>query len=333
MSGLPLSAAEVSTIVRAAANGLLRELAPLIERAEVGRLGDDAYPQLERAIHHSLDALATTGLWGPDNRVPSSELWNIAGPVLERSLLINRARTKPRGYAGDYEMLAWIHENRRCDDPLGRLLDRYFQEQAAPQAVRNRMSEISDMIVETARSSTQPVKIGVVGSAFGLDVRDGLRRLSHLDRDRVRLTLLDLDPAAIEYAKQVLQPWLLAPQLTAESGNLFRLATNNRLLNHLNAMDLIVCPGMFDYFDDAQAAVMLACLSKCLTYGGRLVVYQFTWANPTRAYMEWLGNWYLTYRDAGQLRQVATNAGIERGSRIDDEPRSCILALNVWGCR
>src|SRR3989442_509429 len=128
---------------------------------------------------------------GPKNRLPSSELWNVAGHLLQRGWLQNQARTKPRGYAGDYEMLARIYENRLCDDLLGRLFDEYFQAQAAPQAVRNRMAMIADWIVEAASANHGSLRVSIVGSALGLEIREALLRLDEAARARLHVSLLD----------------------------------------------------------------------------------------------------------------------------------------------
>ena len=55
---------------------------------------------------------------------------------------------------------------------------------------------------------------------------------------------------------------------------------------------------------------MLRCLYEQLAPAGRLIVFQFAPHNPTRAYMEWIGNWYLTYRDANALRRLVESAGL-----------------------
>ena len=39
-------------------------------------------------------------------------------------------------------------------------------------------------------------------------------------------------------------------------------------------------------------------------------VFNFAHHNPTRAYMEWLGNWYLLYRSEAELAALATAAEI-----------------------
>ena len=80
----------------------------------------------------------------------------------------NRARTKPRGYAGDHELLARIYSGQLCEDRWGRLFDRYFQDQAAPQAVRNRMRMAAEWIEEVVHAGQPTVRIAIVGSAHGI---------------------------------------------------------------------------------------------------------------------------------------------------------------------
>jgi hypothetical protein len=75
---------------------------------------------------------------GDSENAVSSTLWRIAGPWLKFGSLQWRARKKPRGYAGDFLMLAQIGADRVCGHPLGAAFDRFLQAQAAPQAVRKR---------------------------------------------------------------------------------------------------------------------------------------------------------------------------------------------------
>ncbi len=262
-----------------------------------------------------LAKLRSTGLWGPDNRWPSAELWNIAGPLLERGWLLNRARTKPRGYAGDYELLGRMYGSELCNDPLGRLLDRYFQEDAAPVAVRNRMRMIADWITGEVRQrhaagANPAIRIAIVGSAFGLDVRDALLQLPEEERASVAVTLLDLDPAAVDFARSQLEPLVPSKRLTTASGSILKLPVRPKLAAPLAGTDLLFCPGIFDYLADEEAAAMLRLFYGALAAGGRMTVFQFASHNPSRALMEWIGNWYLIYREEAELRDVVEQAAI-----------------------
>jgi extracellular factor (EF) 3-hydroxypalmitic acid methyl ester biosynthesis protein len=307
---------EMLNVVRPAAEQLAAALA-CSERSinEARRSADAEYESIATAITSCLRRLSDTGLVGLANRLPSSELWNCVGEILCRGWLQNRARTKPRGYAGDYEILAAIYENRRCDDPLGTHFDRYFQEEAAPQAVRNRMHLMRDRIVAAARGwqakvGGEELRVAMVGSAFGLELRDALAILEPAERRKLKFVLLDLDPAALEFARQTLQPWLKPAQVDAIPTNIFRLAARPSLATPLAGSHLLFCPGLFDYLDDDQAVAMLSLFWNCLAPTGQLIVFQFAALNPSRAYMEWLGNWYLTYRDDDELRQLAARSAL-----------------------
>src|SRR5262245_1007266 len=321
------------------------KLEPIQRLVDAAHDREQNYPLVRQVLDDCLVQLAQLNFWGAENRVPSSELWNTAGPMSARGWLQNRARTKPRGYAGDHEMLARIYDQQLCDDPLGRLFDRYFQEQAAPVAVRNRMRMMSDWIVETARwgrgtagtagrppEANRPLHVAVFGSAFGLEIRDALLRLEPSARDGLRVTLLDLDPAAIEFAKQRLMPLLRVDQIVATAANLFRLSDRPQIAGIIHQADLLFCPGLFDYLDDTAAAAMLRALAAQLSPGGRLIVYQFAPHNPTRAYMEWIANWYLIYRDAQQLQSVVAAAGLA-GHRtpVGAEPLGVALYVTIGG--
>jgi extracellular factor (EF) 3-hydroxypalmitic acid methyl ester biosynthesis protein len=303
--------------VRELADELLRELQAVEPLAADPAAGDEPYRLLSSAIDRCLAQLSELNIWGKENKLLSSPLWNVAGHLLSRGWLLDRAYRKPRGYAGDYELLSRIYRNELSADPLGRLIDRYFQEQHAPRAVRHRMAMMADWIVEeaTARhhsplTTHHSLHVATLGSAFGLEVRDALLRLDPSTRQSIHVTLLDVDPAAAEAANRELSPLLPPERLTATSTNLFRLPERPRTAQPLHGADLLFCPGLFDYLDDPAAAAMVRCLYQQLAPGGRLTVFQFAPSDPTRAYMQWFANWYLIYRDQRQLYQIVAAAGL-----------------------
>ncbi len=306
---------KIRQTVVAAAQRLKLALEKAAEQCAQTEAAEAAYRTVRTGMDQCLAELRTTGLVGADNRLPSSELWKIAGQLLEPGWMLYRARIKPRGYAGDYELLGRMYENRLCDDPLGKLLDRYFQEDAAPVAVRNRMRMIAEWIVAEVReraapSATRPIRIAIVGSAFGLDVRDAFVQLTSGERAAVAIALLDLDPAAVEFARAQILPLAAAESVTGVSGSILKLPVRPQLAEPLQGTDLLFCPGIFDYLNDDEAASMLRLFYERLAPGGRMTVFQFAPHNPSRALMEWIGNWYLIYRDELQFRSVANRSAI-----------------------
>ncbi len=132
----PTSESALAETVRTTAHRLLDDLQRVshFTASQHDRALGDAL--VEVALSFCLARLAATGVWGEANRTASSILWHIAGPCLELGWLQHRARFKPRGYAGDEELLTRICRGEECNSDLGRLFDRYFLRQAAPQAVR-----------------------------------------------------------------------------------------------------------------------------------------------------------------------------------------------------
>ena len=268
---------------------------------------------VDAAISQCLYRLAKTGCWGETNRLPSNEFWNIAGPVLELGVLQHRARFKPRGYAGDYQMLHWICTDYRCDHPLGRAFDRYFQHQAAPQAVRSRVRQTASAIVARCLPThAAHWHVVSVGSGAADDIHQAMTLLPPECRSTLRVTLLDLDPEALDFARQRLGPLLPAGAIDCIRENLFRLPQKPGGDKILGSPDFLVCSGLFDYLDDPATTAMLRQFWQRLAHGGLLLAGNFAPHNPTRAYMEWIGNWYLNYRTAEDLQRLAMLAGIPK---------------------
>ena len=265
--------------------------------------------EMSRIMNACLDDLALTNCWGEANRGPSRALWKVAGETLAVGWLQNHARQKPRGYAGDFEMLQKIVDRTLSTDPLGRAFDHFFHEQAAPHAVRARTQLVADRIVQVVRASPrEQVFIWSVGAGPAIDCELACRELSDDERARLVLTLLDLDPEALEHAERRLTPLLSRDQLRLHRENLFRLPRLQRITARLEPADFIACTGLFDYLTDPDAVAMLQCFWSHLTSGGEMMFFNFAPSNTSRAYMEWIGNWYLTYRDEAMLADLVRAA-------------------------
>ena len=96
------------------------------------------------------------------------------------------------------------------------------------------------------------------------------------------------------------------------------------------ACDLVICAGLFDYLPAHDAAGLLKLLYESLAPQGRMLVFNFSTDNSSRAYMEWIGNWYLIYREPGELLELAQAAGIpDDAVTVDAEPLGVNLVLQA----
>jgi extracellular factor (EF) 3-hydroxypalmitic acid methyl ester biosynthesis protein len=263
------------------------------------------------ALDRCVASLASTGCWGKDNLLPSGDFWSVAGARLEVSWLKHRARFKPCGYAGDFEMFERFWRRQCCDHPLGRLLDHYFQAQAAVEAVRSRTEQIAAALVDHyLDSQSERYHVVSVGCGPAIDVALAAAAIPPATRSRVQVTLLDLDESALDHARGRLTNWLGPHQVVAARENLYRLADRPSAAAILREADCLICSGLFDYLPDDTAQKLLRLFWDQLAPGGALFVGNFAPHNPTRAYMEWIGNWYLIYRTADELARLAAAAGI-----------------------
>jgi len=194
---------ELNAYVREVAEFLVTEFEQ--GREETRNWGDTrtAIKLVGRAADTCLASLSATNISGKATLGPSGELWNVAGEWLERGELINRAYSKPRGYAGDYRMLEQIYRNYQCSDALGKVLDAYFQRQDAPKAVRNRTELAADWIARHVKQSQGgSYQIVSVGCGPAIDLELALKKIDEAERGRVQLSLLDLDEEALVVARQ-----------------------------------------------------------------------------------------------------------------------------------
>jgi hypothetical protein len=271
---------------------------------------DLGFALLDTALARCLESLVTTGLWGKDNQLPSVELWHAVSTWLKRGSLQARARFKPRGYAGDYLLLEQLWQNRCCDDPLGRLFDRYFQAQVAVHAVRARMEQAANTIVSHLLSRPRrEYCLMSIGSGPASELARVVELLPASLRSALRLTLLDLDGEALDYARAKLLGLLPPEQVVVRRENLFRLCRLAGSEELFRGLDFVLCLGLFDYLADEPAEDLLRLSWSSLRPGGALLVGNFAPHHATRAYMEWFGNWYLIYRDPAAMRQLALRSG------------------------
>jgi extracellular factor (EF) 3-hydroxypalmitic acid methyl ester biosynthesis protein len=315
--------------IRAAAERLADELRFAATASDQWRNLDLGQALIDGALDRCLAALVETGLWGRENQVPSHELWRIVGPILECGGLQHRARFKPRGYAGDFEMLDDFWNRKENETLPGKLFDRYFLKQAAVEAVRARMAQAAAAIARRAlETPNAELRVVSIGSGAATDLWYAATLLPEAVRAKLRYALVDIDESALDFAKRRLDAVLRPEQTTPHRENLFRLAKGKRGAAIVDGADIILCTGLFDYLSDADAATMLTLFWNGLAQGGELFVGNFAPHCPTRAYMEWLGNWYLIYRTVDELAAIATTAGIApEHRRIGADRTGCDLFL------
>jgi SAM-dependent methyltransferase len=255
-----------------------------------------------------------------DARVRSEQVAEVFAPTLTGECIHGFGYLKPHGYAGDYEMIDRIHTYWESSNPSLVRWDRFFHQQAAPKAVRNRIRYLGELLERIENTGAGSASVLNLGCGPARDLHNYFR--DHTG-SRLQIRSIDLDPQAIQYASALCAQW--SDRLKFECRNVLRYRPGEQY-------DLVWSSGLFDYFSDRLVVVVLKRLLTAVKPGGELVIGNFGSVNPSRGYMELLGKWYLEHRSEAALRQLAREAGVhDSDMRIEREPEGVNLFLHIRG--
>lgn len=208
------------------------------------------------------------------------------------------AYSRPHGYSGDFEIIERIYSTHISRDPKLSKWDQFFHASHATQAVRNRGRILEDLL-----ERNRPASLLSVGAGPALDIARSL----HSESYPARIELLDNDLKALRRAEENLRAFSADRQIAYHHKNALRFRTEE-------TFDLIWSSGLFDYLNDKTAKLLIRRLFPMLTEKGMLVIGNFGAENPSRPYMEIIGQWFLIHRDAENLRSLCADIHPDAGT-------------------
>ena len=251
---------------------------------------------------------------------------------IQCSELLARTNAKPRGYAGDSEVMRLIYENAfRGPTIFSQFMHRYPLELAAAQAVRNRRRLVADWMRERAlaRAPGSPLRVLSVACGPAEELQEVVQ--SPQDAARIQFTLLDQDPQALEEARQLIGRIERSKGVALRADYVcasVRTMQQERVPGIAGPYDFVYSMGLFDYLTETTAAAILSWMYGGLSRGGDLIIGNFHPRNPSRTFMEYWADWTLWYRSESELMRLADAL---RGARavVSSEESGCQLFLHV----
>jgi extracellular factor (EF) 3-hydroxypalmitic acid methyl ester biosynthesis protein len=224
-----------------------------------------------------------------------------------------RAFEKPRGYAGDAVMFDYAYGGVAPDGTtdLGREVFRVTASGLNARSVVARRDLLAGLIDETADRVEAPAMLSL---GCG-NLREAQRTCRVRPGRAGTLYALDQDDDSLVVVERE-QGGHGVRTIRRPAVSLFRGG------ERVSGLNLAYASGLFDYLPDALAARLLRALFEMLAPGGRLLIANFTPDNHGRAYMEAVVDWWLVYRDDGQMEQLAdavTGAAVYRRSVFHDD--------------
>ncbi|MDX1965930.1 MAG: hypothetical protein SFV23_02055 [Planctomycetaceae bacterium] len=227
-------------------------------------------------------------------------------PWFDQSWCMRHALAKPRGYAGDYQMLTTVYDRQVKSLGLGGYLDRYFLQTELGTSVPLRLKMARDFLIgESLRCRS--LKILNIASGPGREYVGGW---GLPDDCRVDVTCADLDDEAIAFVQQNVIP-TLPPTMSMKMVRHNALKIGNVKMNHeaFGVPDVIYSVGLFDYIPDRLLVRMLGGLRETVAKSG-VIYLAFKDCNfyDATAY-QWLVDWYFYQRTEAECRALLAQAG------------------------
>ncbi len=208
---------------------------------------------------------------------------------------------KPRGYAGDFKNLEMIwfaiteggsHRYLGITE-LGKLISSLTFRMENPQATVDRVNCIREKLINSGK------RIASIGCGSCIE-------LWKLDKNILKnkdIFLLDQDELALECVKGKLQKNTINNTKIVKE-NILKFIIKIRENNLFGQRDFIYLVGLLDYFSVKSARKIIKALWGKLYSGGKLFFTNAHIDNPTKLWMEYVGEWYLNYKDEQDMYTI-----------------------------
>jgi extracellular factor (EF) 3-hydroxypalmitic acid methyl ester biosynthesis protein len=250
--------------------------------------------------------------------------------ILSKGYCINRARTWPQGYQGDYKMLEAIYRNTPLSEGIGYYLDVCTLNAPLAVGVRNRLSTLVEIL---KGELTEREKPKVLNIACG-SCREVFELASEIEKSGARVTCIDLDDDALAFAANRLSYTNISPvtsnQVKLRKYNAVRMFDHEMNMSEFGMQDIIYSVGLFDYLPTDFLVNLLGALYKMVKPGGKLIASFKDAGNYRHQVYHWMSDWDgFLQRNEEDFRNILFNANIPSASITETREDSGIIVFYV----
>ena len=230
--------------------------------------------------------------------------------LFEQDPFTARARAKPRGYAGDADVLDYIYRGPAPGEaitPLGRALLSATTGSQASLAIRNRRDLVSQRIDACAARTPRPRVLSVgCGHLREAETSAAVRwyqvsKLTAVDQDADTLATLAANHAGMRHMDLV-------------HGSVRDLLAGTI---KLESYDFVYATGLYEYLSDDAAARLTPILFDALAPRGELLLSTFVPNYASVGYFEAFMDWHRVCRSASTLANLAATIPSSEVARFD----------------
>ncbi|HTF99549.1 MAG TPA: class I SAM-dependent methyltransferase [Nitrospirota bacterium] len=187
---------------------------------------------------------------------------------LMQSYFVNRARTWPQGYPGDYKTLEDVYRNSPMSSGIGFYADRYFLATTLAVGVRERLATLTDILKEQLAKRSKPYILNVACGSC----RELFEAAPEVKQSGAMITCIDFDADALTFASNRLA-FTGIPQETIlfRKYNALKMVNQERNRREFGMQDIIYSTGFFDYVEDDVLIRLMRAAYDLLNPNGVLI--------------------------------------------------------------
>jgi len=249
-------------------------------------------------------------------------------PILSKSYCLNRARTWPQGYQGDYKTLEGMYRNTPLSEGIGYYLDAYALNFPLAIAVRNRIKKLEHILRDELKHRKYP---NVLNIACG-SCREVFELASDIEESGARFTCIDLDDDALAFTANRLSFTNISPvtseQVVLRKYNAVRMFDHELNLNEFGMQDIIYSVGLFDYLPTDFLITLLRALYRLTAPGGTLITSFKDASRYRHQEYHWIVDWDgFLQRTEDDFRSILSDAGFQDSAISETRGESGIIVF------
>lgn len=245
--------------------------------------------------------------------------------LLRKSYFMDRARTWPQGYPGDYKTIEGFYKNIPLSEGLGYYLDKHFLSTTLAIAVRERKRTLAELIAKELVARTGPKILDIACGSC----RELFELAPSLKAADATVTCIDFDGEALDFsAARMSHAGIADDHMIYRKYNALKMISHERNLKEFGLQDMIYSVGFFDYLDDEVLARLLNSLYRLLKPEGTLVAS----FKDTRRYRAQEYHWFVVWdgffqRTVEDMWALLDRADIPRSAVTMSRERSGVIVF------
>jgi len=295
-----------------------------------GRVVEEVLPSMERF------EVVAKEVGDEEAAVHKSYVRRELHPIVLCSPFLYRTFTKPLGYAGDYEMVNMMLRNPyEGSSAFAKILNYALLHTEPVVAHRNRIDYLIETLIRETRRRVGRSKTRVFNLACGpaVEIQRFLRE--HDESDLIDIDLLDFNAETLEYTRERIQEARMAGgretmvrYFQRSVHQLLRSASQGGE-EEFTGYDVVYCAGLFDYLSQRVCKKLVELFCTMVRPGGRVIVTNVSASNPRKAWMEYLMEWNLIYRDRAEMQDLVPEGLPVKSIDIAEDPTGVNLFLDI----